>query len=552
MSAEATAQTTVAGNADPPVSGQTGAHPDSSSSGGSSSNADSSNNELPSESHLASDPANSAGTAGGSTPSENASAGGSSSESSSDAPGPSGDTSSNEASHAGSSSSGSSSEGTPIGSSGQAQGDESDSNHGSPIVISIAGAPPATIAQSGNLVVVAQDGMTSTMPAGSAMTVEGHVFSAAASGGAVVVDAASTFDLPVPVPASAQVSATVLTVNGAIMTAAQQGQNIVFGNGGKMVTLQAGQTEVISSQTVIAPSANGGSIVIGGSTYDVAGAATGSAQVPATVITANGAIMTVSEQSDGSGAIIAASGSTVTLRAGETRILGSQTIAAPSVGGGMMIDGSTFDVPTAASTVPVSLQSAATWTKDGQTYTAIFQDGSFVLEGTDTTTTLPPGSIATFAGQTVSGPSSTSGSSAGLAIAHDGTTATLQATSFLDGARSDRTTFVLNGQTATAVNAGSMVILSHGGATMTLSAGQQSVLDGETISVLPSANQIVVNGTETVSLPVIPTHTTASSSSGEGYGPAGPTSTQSGATREIALASASVLLAICVVCMLLL
>lgn len=392
-----------------------------------------------------------------------------------------------------------------------------------PAVISLSDAAPAAVSRSGSSVIIAQNGITSTLAPAGVATLNGHMFSAAATGGGVFVDGASTPVLPQPEPTPA--AAIVVTANGATMTLGRpsDGNGAVVAGAGSIVTLQAGGTTTLGSQIIVAQSSGGG-IVVGSSTFTVPSVATADladSMPAATVVTANGATMTISGQRESGGAIVADAQGIITLQAGETKTLGSQTIAAPSNGDSIVIGSSTFAVPYAAVADSANAAPAATWTNDGQASTALSQSGSIVLQGAGSTTTLAPGSVATIAGQMISVPAS---ASVNGAIVHDGIIASLSS-----NVPSTQATLVDNGITMKVMSAESGAVVAAGANSLSLSRGQLTVVHGETVSVLSTGAGLVVNGTKTVSLPPGTTPSVTTNKSGE---TAVATSTESGAAIE--------------------
>lgn len=105
----------------------------------------------------------------------------------------------------------------------------------------------------------------------------------------------------------------------------------------------------------------------------------------------------------GSNVVVVNPSTTAVIQPGNTQIIGSQTFAAgPS---GIEVDGSSASLfgsiaaPTASSDGGAP---AAVWTASSQEVTAHLESSGIVLAGPGATTTIVQGSVATFAGQTIS------------------------------------------------------------------------------------------------------------------------------------------------------
>ena len=153
----------------------------------------------------------------------------------------------------------------------------------------------------------------------------------------------------------------------------------------------------------------------------------------------------------------------------------------------------------------------AVWTADGSVFTAPKQDGSIVVHGSDVTIILDPGATITIADEILS-----VAVSGGLLV-HGGNTATFEsaeATAVHDTVAV--TTLLADGQRLVAsakANGDSIVVQQGGSSSFTLAAGQNTVVNGETMSVSQSGGALVlINARETVSLSLLATSATIKTS----------------------------------------
>lgn len=209
-------------------------------------------------------------------------------------------------------------------------------------------------------------------------------------------------------------------------------------------------------------------------------------------------------QKAGSSVIIAQDG----LSAGATRggviTIGTHVYSAATDGSGIVVDESaTHAVPALAFPTKNNENPAAVWTQAGETFSAVMDGSSVVVQGSGAATTLPAGAAATLAGQKLSVPTS-----GGMLIHGDSTFALAQNTAgSQEGAA---TTIIHDGETIVASATGSKVIFQQGGSAVTLNAGQETVIDGQTLSVAPLGGGVVIDGGETHSILVVPTTTGSS------------------------------------------
>lgn len=242
---------------------------------------------------------------------------------------------------------------------------------------------------------------------------------------------------------------------------------------------------------------------------------------PALTFSADGRTFSANNQD---GDVLIFDGSrTLTAHAGEAITIGSQTISLNAGASELVLGTTTLTIPTEAA--QSTAFAPAMWMADGSTFTASKQDDSIVIHGPDVTTTLEPGATATIAGEILSVPFSDD------LLVHNGNTFTFESSDVaatVDG--TVVTTLLPNGQeiTASAVD-GDSIIVQQGSRRFTLTAGEQTIVNGETISVAQSGGALVI-GSETISL-LVPASTTVGTSSGE-TSPGGSGSDTMGETAD--------------------
>lgn len=250
--------------------------------------------------------------------------------------------------------------------------------------------------------------------------------------------------------------------------------------------LAPGSTIVVgsgSSATTVVLQTFGGTtqLVVGGSTVQASPAPVQSSAQGNTP----GAIVTGSQPftalNSGSSIILVGTSSTITLAPGSVATFQSQVISAASGGSQVVVGGS----QTLALTTPLVTSGSTPGlvvTTNGHTITAIPTGSSVLIEEGSSTITIPNGGVATFAGQTVSAPSS-----GGSAVVVNGKT-------FSSSAAVSEVVVTTNGHTVTAIPIGSSVVLAEGSSTLTISNGAAATFAGQVVSAEPSGSGIVVNG----------------------------------------------------------
>ena len=209
------------------------------------------------------------------------------------------------------------------------------------------------------------------------------------------------------------------------------------------------------------------------------------------------------------GAIIAqGNGAKSTLAIGATATFEGQVIEVPSVGNAVVIDEAAASLVSPAGSGNKqgnrNGSPTATFTEAGQSFTVTVQGNSLVLEAAGSTTTMAYGAQGTFAGQSVSMPSSPGTN----VININGKSFTLQSNNAdqgKDGKGPSHQTqlaavITQNGKTFTAIVQGSStLILEASSTTLTIPPGAAVTLDGE-IFRLPTTGDILVHDGITLTL----------------------------------------------------
>ena len=293
---------------------------------------------------------------------------------------------------------------------------------------------------------------------------------------------------------------TTVLADGSSATILAAESSLIVAHNGLSVGAMRGNEVTIGTHAFSAVSNNDAVVIDKVATHAAPASAN---SPPALAISADGRMLSASHQ--GSDVLIFDEHQTLTVHAGEAITIGSQTISVNSGASGFVLGTATLAIPTKAK--QNTAFATAVWTADGSAFTAFKQDNSIVVHGPDVTTALEPGATATIAGDILSVPSS------GGLLMHDGATAAFKPS---DTAASDviaLTTLLPNGQEllASTLN-GDSIVIQHGSSRLTLAAGEQTIVNGETVSVAQS-DRVLVVGSETISL-MVPSSTTVGSSSG--------------------------------------
>jgi hypothetical protein len=152
------------------------------------------------------------------------------------------------------------------------------------------------------------------------------------------------------------------------------------------------------------------------------------------------------------------------------------------------------------------------------------QGDAIVIHGSDITITLQPGAAGTVGKEVFSIPAS------GGVLLHDGTTVGFEEPNTTG--QGGVTRLLQDGQALTVSVVGDSIVVHQGASSITLAAGAQGTVNGETVSIAKSSGIAVVNGSETLSLPQPASSTIAMVSDG-------PSAADSSATTTVGTSIAS-------------
>lgn len=209
----------------------------------------------------------------------------------------------------------------------------------------------------------------------------------------------------------------------------------------------------------------------------------------------------------GSSAVIYGAGTATTIAAGTRQTFQGQDISVPLGGNAIKVDGRTLEltpVNGGTSENDPNKQGAMVFNAAGKAFTAIPLGISMVLQADGAATTMAPGAVGVFAGQTISVPPSGSnivnvnGNLVTMQSLTDDSTTRLSASAF----------WTHDGETFTAELQGDSTILLIGpNTTVRATAGSSFTLGNEVVSVLPTGNALVHDGnTVTLARPAAPTY----------------------------------------------
>lgn len=213
-------------------------------------------------------------------------------------------------------------------------------------------------------------------------------------------------------------------------------------------------------------------------------------QPPATRVTVDDRVITASYR--GSDVVIVDGSRMLTAYAGNPVTLGSQVVSVNAGAPELVVGTSTIAFPNDISDDPASAAATAAQKADESAFTAIMQGDAIVIHGADTTMTLQPGATATIGKEVLSIPSS------GGMLVHDGTTVELEEPN--TAGQSDATKSPQDGQALTVSAVGDSIVVHQSASGITLAAGAQGTVNGETVSITKSSGIAVVNESETLSL----------------------------------------------------
>ncbi|KAK5135210.1 hypothetical protein LTR08_005459 [Meristemomyces frigidus] len=345
-----------------------------------------------------------------------------------------------------------------------------------------------TVQQQGSSAVVADGSSTVTLALGSQATFDGKVVSAPSTGGAVILDGSSlAFSTVTPESPDSVTGAVVTGSNGQAITAVQQKSAVILKDGSSTITVPFGADVTFDGHAVSIPTAPPDAIMLDGSSVALTAAdAEQTAAEEAIATGSDGQPFTIAQS--GSLVILADASLTTTLPIGYQATLDGNSISLSSIGGIADVDGTLVSL-SSYETVASTAAEAVITGSSGQRVT-VSQSGSLViLADASLTTTLPLGSQATFDGETISVPNS------GDVANVDGSAVTLSGSA--DPMTSTAAEAVITGssnQQVTVLQQGSSLILQAASTTVTLIAGEQTTIDGQTISAPSSSGVVVVDG----------------------------------------------------------
>lgn len=392
-------------------------------------------------------------------------------------------------------------------------------------------------------------GVNTTLAAGTVETFAGQEIIVPSAANVAVVDGAVATLKPINKVADSEGPnahpAAVFTEPGHTFTAAVEGKSLVLEGAGTITTMAYGAEGTIAEQSVSIPSSPERSVInVNGQAVTLqSGGASDDSEVAAlqtaAVLTQGGETFTAMMQGE-STVVLEAASTTLSMSAGSALTLGDDVFSVPTAGGVLVHDGTTVTFEfNALSTQPSEAMALLTY--DGQTFTAKMQgDSTIVLEAARTTVSILAGWAVTLGDDVFSIPTS------GGVLFHDGTTVTFEPTAISTEPAETVALLTHDGQTLSAADIGSSVIIIAGGSTITLTDGAQTRLGDETISAASTGGAVIVNGTPTLVMSASTNAADFSVSSGsEGEGTAAATTeTQSAASSSQFPAWISVLVAV--------
>lgn len=304
-------------------------------------------------------------------------------------------------------------------------------------------------------------------------------------------------------------AAAVWTHGGQTFTAVPSGGSVIVQDDGAKSTLSAGATATFAGQAISVPP-SAGAIVVDGAAMSfkpVAGTGNGHSAQPEAVVTGSGQTFTVAVQ--GESLVLKAVGTTTTMAYGAAGTFAGQSVSMPpSLGStAVEVNGKAFTLQSggdAGDTGAIAITTVIT--QDGKTFTAVMQgESNVVLKAASTTLTVPRGSALTLGDDVFSAPT------AGSVLLLDGSTITFAP----KGPSETIGLMTHDGQTLSAVDLESSVVVMEGGSTVTLANGAQTIIGEDTISAASTGGGLVINGTSTV---VLSTRTNAVASSASSNG----------------------------------
>lgn len=294
-------------------------------------------------------------------------------------------------------------------------------------------------------------------------------------------------------------AAAVWTHDGESFTAVVGGGSAVIHGAGITTTIAAGTRQSFQGQVFSVPLGDN-AIKVDGKTLElqpVNGITNDNDPTERGSMVFNAADKSFTAELLGSSMILQADGSATTMAPGAAGVFAGQTISVPRSGSNIVnVDGDSITMQALMGDGTTRLPASAVWTHDGQTFTAEMQgDSTVLLVGPSTTVHVAAGSSVTLGNEVISVLPK------GGVLVHDGTTVTLSRAAATTGPAGAITTLEHDGETISAFNSGSSVVLMIGDRTITLADGAQTTLGDEVFSAAATGGAVVVNGTTTLSLP---------------------------------------------------
>lgn len=299
-----------------------------------------------------------------------------------------------------------------------------------------------------------------------------------------------------PGSSSLQATQAVYTgLNNHLVTVKQEGSSaIIIVAGGAFTTLPPGAQATVNGKYVSIPS-SAGNVVIGESTLTLPTANSAALNDPAVQVVATdlaGNLLTMAQQ--GSSVVIAGSGLTTTVPLSAQASLNGQAISVPSAGGAAVVGGSSIIFQPAILDTSVGSGSQAVVTGlAGNLITMVRQGSSAIIAGAGSSATVALGVQISFAGQTISIPST------GDAAIIGGSTVALSAVANGGSAAPEWQVVATgsDGEAFTLLQEGSSAVLADGTSTTTVAFGSHVIFAGETIS-LPSGGGAAMIDSSTI------------------------------------------------------
>lgn len=307
-----------------------------------------------------------------------------------------------------------------------------------------------------------------TIAVGSTITISGHTVALPAASN-IVVDGTTS---PLPLPSAPLASTGILAADGDALSfsVASRDSGIVI----------AGQTiapgsAITASGHVVALPLSGTVVVIDGSTA-VLPVQTQAANL--NVLTVGGGTLSYSILPSSAGVMIA--GQTVAF--GSTITASGHTIALPTSGSAIVVDGTTSTLP--SEPAQTSQSAVLTIGTTNLAFSVLPSSTGIIIAGQ----TLTPGSTITAAGHTIALPAT------GSAIIIDGTTSTLPTQTTTQAAQTGELTIGTQTLPFTLLPSSSGILIG----TQTLIPGSTITASGHTIALPSSGSSIIIDGTTSV------------------------------------------------------